>query len=183
MDALEQMRGRDIGEVERRILPQQHHVERGQLDAPRLAEREMVAVRVAHLERLHRREHPAVQQREPVGRVIGDRMAALLRFQQQREGGIAADVDPLDRVHLHGDVQASSTGVHTAIGEGRHVASKAAGIWRGMPRRRHQHRVEADVAVRVVGMAREPGLGGGNDAAALPLGHRLRPRRRAARAP
>ena len=32
-------------------------------------------------------------------------MAAVLRFQQQRKGRIAADVDPLDRVHLHGDVQ------------------------------------------------------------------------------
>ena len=28
MDALEQMRGGDVGEVERRVLAQQHHVER-----------------------------------------------------------------------------------------------------------------------------------------------------------
>jgi hypothetical protein len=33
-------------------------------------------------------------------------MAAPLRLEQQRERGIAADVDPLDRVHLHSDVQA-----------------------------------------------------------------------------
>ena len=33
-------------------------------------------------------------------------MAPLLRFQQQRKSGIAADIDPLDRVHLHGDFQA-----------------------------------------------------------------------------
>jgi hypothetical protein len=32
-------------------------------------------------------------------------VAALLRFEQQSEGGIAADVDPLDRVHLAGDAQ------------------------------------------------------------------------------
>ena len=44
-------------------------------------------------------------QREFVGRVIGQPMAALLRLQQQREGGIAADVDARDRVHLDGDVQ------------------------------------------------------------------------------
>ena len=97
---------RDVGEVERRVLAQQHHVERGQIDVPRLAEREMVAGDVAHRERPHRGGHLAVAQRQPVGRVIGQRMAAALRFQQQRERRIAADVDPLDRVHLHGDVQA-----------------------------------------------------------------------------
>jgi hypothetical protein len=32
-------------------------------------------------------------------------VTALLRFEQQREGRIAADVDPVDRVHLNGDVQ------------------------------------------------------------------------------
>ena len=48
----------------------------------------------------------AVEQRQPVGRVIGERVAALLRLQQQREGGIALDVDPLDRIHLHRDFQA-----------------------------------------------------------------------------
>ena len=33
-------------------------------------------------------------------------MAALLGLQQQSKGRIAADIDPLDRVHLHGDIQA-----------------------------------------------------------------------------
>ena len=33
---------------------------------------------------------------------------ALLRLEQQSEGGIAADIDPLDRVHLHGDSQRHS---------------------------------------------------------------------------
>ena len=32
-------------------------------------------------------------------------MPALLRLQQQREGQIAADIDPLDRVHLHRNIQ------------------------------------------------------------------------------
>jgi hypothetical protein len=32
-------------------------------------------------------------------------VAALLRFQEQREGRIAADVDARDGVHLDGDVQ------------------------------------------------------------------------------
>ena len=55
MDALEQMRRGDVGEVERRVLPQQHHVERGQRRAPRLAEREVIADLVAHGQHLHRR--------------------------------------------------------------------------------------------------------------------------------
>ncbi len=73
---------------------------------PRLAEREMVAGDVAHHQRPHRGRHFAVAQRQPVGRVIGQRMGARLRFQQQCERRIAADIDPLDRIHLHGDVQA-----------------------------------------------------------------------------
>ena len=109
MDALEHVRRGDIGEVERRILAQQHHVEGREIDVPRLAQREMVARDIAHLERPHRGRHFAVAQRQPVGRVIGQRVAARLRFQQQREGRIAADIDPLDRVHLHGDVQAHGT--------------------------------------------------------------------------
>jgi hypothetical protein len=32
-------------------------------------------------------------------------VAAGLRLKQQRKGRIAADVDPLDRVHLHRDGQ------------------------------------------------------------------------------
>ncbi len=43
-------------------------------------------------------------------------MGAALRFQEQREGQIAAVVDPLDRVHLYGDVQAH--GVFRAKGRG-----------------------------------------------------------------
>ena len=66
----------------------------------------MVAVLVANLERLYRRDHVGPPQRQPVGRVICDRVAAFLRLQQQRETGIAADVDPLDRVHLYGNAQA-----------------------------------------------------------------------------
>jgi len=42
--------------------------------------------------------------RQPVGRVIGQRMRARLRFEQQREGRIPADIDPLDRIHLYGDI-------------------------------------------------------------------------------
>ena len=108
LDALEQMRGGDVSEIERRVLAQQHHVEFGQLGAPRLAasvkwspatSRTLSCSTVANT--------LAVEQRQPVGRVIGELVAALLRLQQQREGGIALDVDPLDRIHLHRDVERS----------------------------------------------------------------------------
>ena len=65
----------------------------------------MVAGDVAHGERLDGGKDTGVEQRQPVGRVIRERVAALLRFQQQGEGGIALDVDPLDRIHLHRDIE------------------------------------------------------------------------------
>ena len=52
-DALEQMGGGHIGEIERRILAQQHHVEFDELPAPRLAQGEMIPDRVAHLKIMH----------------------------------------------------------------------------------------------------------------------------------
>ena len=55
MDALKHMRRADIGEVERRVLAQQHDVARRQIGRTRLAKGEMIAGDVAHLERLHRR--------------------------------------------------------------------------------------------------------------------------------
>jgi hypothetical protein len=33
-----------------------------------------------------------------------------LRFQEQRKGRIAPDIDPFDRVHLNGDVKAPAIG-------------------------------------------------------------------------
>ena len=65
----------------------------------------MIAGLVAHGEHLDRRDQLLAAQRELVRRVIGQPVAALLRFQQQREGRIAADVDARDGVHLDGDVQ------------------------------------------------------------------------------
>ena len=65
----------------------------------------MIADLVAHGQQLHRRHQLLAAQRELVRRVIGKAVAALLRFQQQREGRIAADVDTRDGVHLDGDIQ------------------------------------------------------------------------------
>ena len=105
MDALEQMRRGDVGEIERRVLAQQDHVEGRELDAPRLTQRKVVADLIAHRHALHAREHAAADLRQPVRRVVGQGVSARLRFQQQRKGRIAANVDPLDRVHLHGNIQ------------------------------------------------------------------------------
>ena len=98
------MRRGDVGEIERRVLPQQDHVILRKRLAPRLAEREMVADLVAHGQHLDRGHQLLAAQRELVGGVVGQRVAALLRFQQQRKGRIAADVDARDGVHLDGDV-------------------------------------------------------------------------------
>ena len=105
MDALEQVGRRHIREVERRVLAHQHDVERGQLDPLRLAELEVTAFVVVDGKRANRRKNSAVQHGEPVGRVIGQRMAPCLRFEQQSKGGIAADIDAVDGVHLHRNVE------------------------------------------------------------------------------
>ena len=105
VDALEQMGGRDVSEVERRILPQQDHIEVRQLGPFCLAQGEMGAGLVAHVQRLHRREDLVAALGELVGGVIGQPVPPLLRLDQEGESRIAADIDPLDRVHLHGDIQ------------------------------------------------------------------------------
>jgi hypothetical protein len=43
-------------------------------------------------------------------------MAARLRFQEQGKGGIAANVDPLDRIHLDGDVQGHQSDPVSVVG-------------------------------------------------------------------
>ena len=63
----------------------------------------MVALHVAHLDRLHRGHDLGAAHREVVGRVVEQPVPAPLRLEQQREGGIARDPDALDRVHLDGD--------------------------------------------------------------------------------
>ncbi len=97
MDAFQEMGRGDVGEVERRVLPQQHDVEAVERLALRLAEREVIADLVAHGELLHRRHQLLAVQRQLVRRVVGNAVAALLRLEQQRKGGIAADVDARDR--------------------------------------------------------------------------------------
>jgi hypothetical protein len=105
MHPLEQVRGGDIGQIEWGVLAQQDHVELRQLGAARLAEREMVAGFVTYRQGLNGREDAALDLRQPVRRVVGQAVPACLRLEQHRKRRVAADVDPLDRVHLHGDIQ------------------------------------------------------------------------------
>ncbi len=85
MQTFEKMRRGDVGEIERRVLPQQDDVESRKRFAPRLAQREMVAGLIAHGEQLYGGDQLLSEQRELVRRVIGKPVAAFLRFQQQRE--------------------------------------------------------------------------------------------------
>ena len=57
-------------------------------------------------------------------------MTAMLRFQQQRKGRIAADVDPLDRVHLHGDVQGMDIGAAGWLPSLRNFGGRYTGVQR-----------------------------------------------------
>src|ERR1700721_1008569 len=66
-EAVEQVRCRDVGEVERRILAHQDHVERFQRDAPFLSQGEMVPHVVAHRQRPHGGEDLAAALRHAVG--------------------------------------------------------------------------------------------------------------------
>ncbi len=70
MDTLKQMRGRDICKIEGRVLAQEYDVEFREGRSPRLVQREMVAGLVADAEGLDVGEHLAIEQCQPVGRVI-----------------------------------------------------------------------------------------------------------------
>ena len=105
MDALEEMRGGDVGHVEWRVLAEMHHVELGQILLALMRQPVMVAGLVLDREAMAERDQLAVAEREIVRRVIEHVVAAPLRLEQQGEGGIAPDIDALDRVHLEGDFE------------------------------------------------------------------------------
>ena len=89
MDAVEHMGGGDVGHVEGRVLPQQHHVHGGEIDPLRFSHGDMVAVDVADLDRLRRRHHGAVPHGQPVRGVVQEPVFAPLRLQQHGKGRIA----------------------------------------------------------------------------------------------
>jgi hypothetical protein len=44
---------------------------------------------------------------------------APLRFEQEREGGIAPDIDALDRVHLEGDLEGHGAPYRQSLAKGK----------------------------------------------------------------
>ena len=82
-----------------------HDVELCQVDAPWMREPVMIAGPVFDRETVAFGDQSAVPEREVGGRVIEHVVAAPLRLQQEREGGIAPNIDALDRVHLEGDLE------------------------------------------------------------------------------
>ena len=86
LNALEEMRRRHIGEIEGRVLPEQHDVDAGEIDEPRLAEALMVALDVLDRQRFGHRLDAGAVEPQPLGRVMQQAMAARLGLEQQCEG-------------------------------------------------------------------------------------------------
>ena len=105
MDALKNVRRRDIGEVERRVLAQEHHIDSRKIDKLSLAQTRVIALDVLDRQRLGHHFNARAVQSQTVGRVMQDAVAARLGFKKKREGRVSRDADALDRVHLHGDGQ------------------------------------------------------------------------------
>ena len=107
LDALEQVRRGDVAEVERRVLAHQHDVDvAAEIEDSRLAEAIMVAVDALDGDRIAHRPQPPLGEAQVFGRVMEELVPELLRLEHDREGRIAGDIDPLERVHLHGDAEA-----------------------------------------------------------------------------
>ena len=147
--------GRDIGEIERRVLAQQHDVELAQVRsrALRRASAWSPCSSLARCSGCASANTSRAVQRQSVGRVIEQCVAARLRLEQQSEGRIAGDVDPLDRIHLHGDGQRHGGRSSLSISRSQRircdeVAGKAPGATKTASPR--------SVALGRPGVAREP---------------------------
>ena len=86
MDALQEMRGGDVGHVEGRVLAEMHHVEFRQVLFALMREPIVRAGLVLDREAVAERDELAVAEREVVRRVIEHVVAAPLRFEQESEG-------------------------------------------------------------------------------------------------
>src|SRR5579872_1618075 len=105
----------------------------------------MVAGFVAHRERLHARRNSTVTHHKLLGCVIEQRMAARLRFQKQCKSGIAANIDPFDRIHLDGDIQWHwyRSGFANAVDRLRWSLSRESPVRRKKSYRRSAHTTSA----------------------------------------
>ena len=116
LDPLEQVRGRDVAEVERRILPHQDDIDvLAEVEDRKFAQPEMVARDGLDRDLMGPRVQPSVLPGQILGEIMVELMPARLGAKHDREGGIAGDVDLLQRVHLHCNAKA-----HCArVGEGQ----------------------------------------------------------------
>ncbi len=107
LDPFEQVGRGDVGEIEGRILPHQHHV--GVLaDVERhdVAEGEMIAGDRPDSDGAGRRGDAAIAVAQVARGIMIEPMAACLRGEHQGEGRVACDLDRLHGVHLDGDGKA-----------------------------------------------------------------------------
>ncbi len=103
-DPFEQPGAGEVADVERGVLAHQHHVDiAAEVDPARLAQREVIADDSADLDRRGPGGDPAVEPGQVVDMIMPDLMPAHLRGEHQREAGISVDVNPGERVHLHGN--------------------------------------------------------------------------------
>ncbi len=113
VNMLQNMRGRDIGHVEGRILAHQHHVHRRQFHTLGRLGVEMRAALTLHRYLAGQGGDPvgnaagrpidglAFPQREVAHFVVPQRVATGLGFQHQGERTVTVDIDRLQRVHLN----------------------------------------------------------------------------------
>ena len=121
VDAVEQVGGRDVGEVERRVLAHQHHVHGGEVDRLGCPELDVIAALAAEPERPGGGDDPALAVAELARQIVVEAMAAGLGLERQGEAAVAVDVDGLERVHLDrdGERHAYPEGAGGAGGRGR----------------------------------------------------------------
>ncbi len=139
LEALQEMRRGDIGHVEGRVLAEMHHVERGKVDAARMRQAVMVAGTVLYGEAVAFGHQLAIAKGEMVRGVIEHVVAAPLRLEQEREGGIAPDIDALYGVHLEGDFESHGAPYRQSLAKGE---------LRGVKRERRWRCTEATARVR-----------------------------------
>ena len=111
LDPLEQVRGGDVAEIEGRVLAHEDDIDVApEVEDLRLAEAVMVASDTLDGGRVAHRPQPPLGPAEGIGGVMVERVAELLRLEHDREGRIAGNVDPLERVHLHCDAERHGRG-------------------------------------------------------------------------
>jgi hypothetical protein len=118
MHLLQEVGGGDVGHVERRILAHQDDVDVVlHVQQHGLAQLGVGAFLGEHLQRLGPGEHPAVLQRQLVGGVEPQFVAAVLGLHHHQEGRVGVDVDPQDGIHLDGDSQRHGGSGNKTAGE------------------------------------------------------------------